>query len=35
MNHKAFTLLELIVVIIIVGILAVLGLTQYTRVIEK
>ncbi|MDD4895095.1 MAG: prepilin-type N-terminal cleavage/methylation domain-containing protein [Candidatus Omnitrophica bacterium] len=35
MNRKAFTLLELIIVIIIVGILAVLGLTQYTRTTEK
>ncbi len=35
MNRKAFTLLELIVVIIIVGILAVMGLTQYSRVLEK
>jgi len=32
---KGFTLLELIVVIIIVGILATLGFVQYTRVIEK
>lgn len=32
---KAFTLLELIVVIIIIGVLATLGLTQYSRVIEK
>jgi len=32
---KGFTLLELIVVIIIIGILATLGITQYTRVIEK
>ena len=34
MNRKAFTLLELIVVIIIVGILATLGLTTYTNQIE-
>ena len=32
---KGFTLLELIVVIIIIGILATLGFTQYTKVIEK
>ena len=32
---RAFTLLELIVVIIIIGILATLGFTQYTKVIEK
>jgi len=32
---KGFTLLELIVVIIIIGILATLGLTQYTAVVEK
>jgi len=32
---KGFTLLELIVVIIIIGILATLGLTQYTTVVEK
>ncbi len=35
MNNKAFTLLELIVVIIIIGILATLGITQYTRIIER
>ncbi|MDD4894030.1 MAG: type IV pilin protein [Candidatus Omnitrophica bacterium] len=34
-RNKAFTLLELIVVIIIIGILATLGLTQYTRIVEK
>jgi len=34
MNHKAFTILELIVVIIIIGILATLGLTTYTNQIE-
>ncbi|MEK6727608.1 MAG: type IV pilin-like G/H family protein [Candidatus Omnitrophota bacterium] len=33
--RKGFTLLELIVVIIILGILATLGFTQYTRVVEK
>ncbi len=32
---KGFTLLELIVVIIIIGILATLGVTQYGKVIEK
>ena len=32
---KAFTLLELIVVIIVLGILATLGYTQYTKVVEK
>jgi len=34
-NKKAFTLLELIIVIIIVGILATLGLSQYNRVVER
>jgi len=33
--RKAFTLIELIVVIIIVGILAALGLTQYSKIVEK
>jgi len=33
--RKAFTLLELIVVIIIIGVLATLGIQQYTRAIEK
>jgi len=32
---KGFTLLELIVVIIIIGILATLGLTQYSNVVES
>ncbi len=32
---KGFTLLELIVVIIILGILATLGFTQYAKVVEK
>ena len=32
---QGFTLIELIIVIIIVGILAALGITQYTKVIEK
>jgi len=33
--RKGFTLVELIIVIIIVGILASLGLTQYNKVVEK
>jgi len=32
---KGFTLLELIIVIIIIGVLATLGFTQYGRTIEK
>jgi prepilin-type N-terminal cleavage/methylation domain-containing protein len=32
---KSFTLVELIIVVIIVGILAALGLTQYSTLVEK
>jgi prepilin-type N-terminal cleavage/methylation domain-containing protein len=32
---RSFTLIELIVVIIIVGILAAVGMTQYSKVVEK
>jgi prepilin-type N-terminal cleavage/methylation domain-containing protein len=32
---QGFTLIELIIVIIIVGILASIGMTQYTKVVEK
>ncbi len=32
---RGFTLIELIVVIIIVGILAALGITQYSKIVEK
>ena len=33
--RKGFTLLELVVVVIILGILATLGFTQYTKMVEK
>ena len=33
--RKGFTLVELIIVIIIIGILAAIGLTQYAKVVEK
>jgi len=33
--NKGFTLLELLIVIIIVGVMATLGLTQYTSVVER
>lgn len=33
--RKAFTLIELIVVIIVVGILAALGISQYSTMVEK
>ncbi len=33
--RKGFTLIELIVVIIIVGILASVGMSQYTKMVEK
>ena len=32
---KGFTLVELIIVIIVVGVLASIGMTQYTKVVEK
>ncbi|MDD5155743.1 MAG: type II secretion system protein [Candidatus Omnitrophica bacterium] len=34
-RRSGFTLLELIVVIVILGILATLGFTQYTKMVEK
>jgi len=33
--YRGFTLLELVVVVIILGILATLGFTQYTKMVEK
>jgi prepilin-type N-terminal cleavage/methylation domain-containing protein len=35
MMKKGFTIVELIIVVVIVGILASLGLTQYNKVVEK
>ncbi|RJP28225.1 MAG: prepilin-type N-terminal cleavage/methylation domain-containing protein [Candidatus Omnitrophota bacterium] len=35
MNKKGFTLLELVVVIIILGVLATLGIQQYGRMVER
>lgn len=34
-NKRSFTLVELIIVMVIVGILASIGMTQYTKVVEK
>ena len=34
-KNKAFTLLELIIVLIIIGVLATLGFTQYSKVVES
>jgi type IV pilus assembly protein PilE len=34
-ERAGFTLLELIIVIVILGILATLGFTQYTKIVEK
>ena len=34
-SSKSFTLIELIIVIIIVGILAAVGITQYSKTVEK
>ena len=34
-HNKGFTLLELLIVIIIVGVMATLGLSQYSQVVER